>query len=139
MTAAEPIYFAHFAHRPVPWPERRGRWIWAITDGMAGRTIATGHAITRWGAVRKQEQAYGRCVFRAWTFDLGPVLNPLSKAEACWICAVLDAAGVPVDVDVRGPAVVLTPRGTLTTEQEVRALTAVLDRTDSPVRWAGVA
>jgi hypothetical protein len=133
----EPIYFEHFAHRPVPWPEHRGRWIWAITDGMAGRAIASGTALTRRGAVRKQEQAYARCEQRA-PYTQEP-LHPLTVSEACWICAVLGASGVPVHVDVRGPAVVITPLRTLSTAQEVRALTAVLERTDAPVRWAGVA
>lgn len=134
---SEPIYYEHFAHRPLPWPERVGRWTWRITDGMAGRTLAEGVALTQRGAVRKQAAAFGRCQQRA-PYTQEP-RHPLTVAEACWICAVLGASGVPVHVDVRGPAVVITPLRTLSTAQEVRALNAVLDRTDAPVRWAGVA
>jgi hypothetical protein len=137
MSAAEPIYFERFAHRPVPWPERRGRWIWAITDGMAGRAIAAGTALTRRGAVRKQDAAYARCEQRA-PYTQEP-RHPLTVAELAWINTVLDLAGVPVEVQKCGTAVVVTPREELTTAQEVRALTEVLDRTDEPVRWAGVA
>ncbi|GIE35939.1 hypothetical protein Ait01nite_089840 [Actinoplanes italicus] len=132
-----PIYFEHFAHRPLPWPEHRGRWVWAITDGMAGRAIASGTALTRRGAVRKQEAAYGRCEQRA-PYTQEP-LRPLTEEEACLICALLQAKGVPVEVSLCGTAVVVRQIQRLTTEQEVRVLNAVLDSTDAPFRWAGVA
>jgi hypothetical protein len=142
MSAAEPIYFVRFAHRPVPWPERRGRWVWAITDGMAGRTIAKGTALTQRGAVRRQERAYGRCVCVTGTCRADrPVLHPLDRMAAHAITDRLQRDDIPVTVRVDGPdgTVVLWPALALSTEQEVRALHAVLDRTDSPVRWAGVA
>ncbi|GIF08714.1 hypothetical protein [Actinoplanes siamensis] len=133
----EPIYFENFVHEPLPWPERPGRWSWSITDGMAGRTLASGTALTQRGAIRKQAQAAARCEQRApYTHE---PLHRLSDEEIVWINVALDLAGIPVTVGRRGAAVVVTPRRELTTEEEVRALTRVLGRTDEPVRWAGVA
>ncbi|GIE75760.1 hypothetical protein Aph02nite_17100 [Actinoplanes philippinensis] len=137
MTAAEPLYYEHFAHRPLPWPEHLGRWTWRITDGMGGRTLIEGTALTERGAARKQAAAFARCQQRApYTHE---PRHPLTSAELAWINTVLDLAGIPVEVQTCGTAVVVTPQSKLTTEQEVRALTEVLDRTDAPVRWAGVA
>ncbi len=134
------LFYTKFAS---PRYERRwiGRWRWEIRDGLGGITVlASGHTLTERGAHRRIERTLRRCEQLTWTTATDrPVLRPLSEAEACLICALLQHHGVPVDVSLCGVAVVVTPIAELTTEQEVRALTAVLDVTDAPVRWAGVA
>jgi hypothetical protein len=132
-----PIYYADFVHTPMPRRSGAFRWAWTITDGMAGRTLASGTTLTRAGALRARIRVEVRCEQRA-PYTQQPQ-HMLTRQEIGWINAVLDVAGIPVEVELCGTAVVVTPRRELTTEQEVRALSEVLDRTDAPVRWAGMA
>lgn len=137
MRARTPIYYADFAHAPMPRRIRLGRWTWTITDGMAGRIIASGTTLTEAGALRARIHAEVRCQQRA-PYTQQPQ-HPLTREEIGWISTVLDLAGIPVDLAVRDGVVVVTPRRELTTDEEVQALGKVLGRTDAPVRWAGVA
>jgi hypothetical protein len=73
-----------------------------------------------------------------------PTRHPLTPDEAIELTAVLAADRVPVTVQLarreRGPVqVILWPALALTTEQMAHTLRLVTARTDSPVRWAGVA
>lgn len=132
-----PIYYADFPYSPMPRRSRLGRWTWVITDGMTGRVIASGTALTEGGALRDRIRAEVRCEQRA-PYTQEPQ-HPLTVQEIAWISTVLDVAGIPVDLTVSGGTVVVTPRRELTTSEEVRALRQVAGRTDAPVRWAGVA
>lgn len=138
----EPIYYTAFVHTPMPVYVRLGCWAWKITDGMTGRTLASGTALTKRAAMRRRLFAEARC--RRITGDCRcdrPVLHHLSTQEACGLTDRLWLDGVPVTVRVDGPqrTVVLHPALALTTAQQVRALHLVCDKTDAPVRWAGVA
>ena len=113
---------------------------WEVTDGIGGPVLLSGRRLTRRGAEKAAAKAAATCVPVPYVTRADrPVLHPLTREEACWICAVLEASGVPVSVEICGLAVVVTPLRALTTAQEVRALTAVLVRTVAPGRWAGVA
>lgn len=139
--SARPIYcYRHGApgYRRI----RPLRWAWTIRDGATGPVLAKGTTLTERGAHRAIERAVRRCVCVAGTCRVDrPVLRPLDRMAAHSITDRLQRDEIPVTVRVDGPdgVVVLWPALALSTEQEVRALTAVLDRTDAPVRWAGVA
>lgn len=71
-----------------------------------------------------------------------PARHPLTPGEAKHLNAELAADGVPVVVQLDGPAgrpvgVVLWTALQLTTWQQVHAVALVQARTDAPVRWAG--
>lgn len=139
---APTLYYSAFPSTP----RRRihiGLWRWSVTDGIGGRVLASGTAMTEWGARVRQGRAYQRCqrltslpgVCRC---DL-PVLHPLAPMEAYALTRRFDREGLPVTVKADGPGVVvLWPALALTTRQQVHAMRVVKAETDAPVRWAGV-
>lgn len=138
---ARPLYCVTFG-APSYHRARLGRWDWAVRDGMTGPTLAQGHTLTERGAHRAIERIVRRCVPISGDFRCDrPVLHYLSHQEVCGLTDELWHDGVPVTVRVDGPArtVVLWPALALTSQQEAHALHVVCDRTDAPVRWAGVA
>lgn len=141
MTKPKPLYCVTFgspSYRRV----RLGRWAWAVRDGMTGPVLAEGHTLTERGAHRAIERTVRRCVPISGDCRCDrPVLHRLTPAEAAALNARLEAERVPVTVRIDNPAadVVLWPALELTTEQQVHAMRLVCDRTDAPVRWAGVA
>jgi hypothetical protein len=139
MSRPKPIYIQH-AESPGYRQLHIGSWAWWVRDSATGPIVAQGHTLTEWGAQRAIERVARRCVCVAGTCrNDRPVQHPLTRQEIGWINAVLDLAGIPVEVTLSGTAVVMTPSRELTTEQEVRTLRTVLPKTDAPVRWAGVA
>lgn len=139
---ARPIYcYRHGApgYRRI----RPLRWAWTIRDGSTGPLLAEGVAFTERGAHRAIERAVRRCVCVSGVCrDDRPVLHPLDRMAAHRITEEFELADIPVTVKASdGPnsTVVLWPALALTPEQEAHVLHAVLDCTDAPVRWAGVA
>lgn len=114
------------AHRVRPL-----RWNWAITDGLTGPVLASGHTLSEWGALRKIERALPRCVQRVNC----AALHPLTRTEATQICACLADAGIRITIRLSDTVDIYGP---VSTEQEVTALVAVLARTDAPVHYHAV-
>lgn len=140
---SEPVYYMRFASYRSG--GRLLRRTWEVTDGLGGRVLLSGRALTRRGAKRAAAAAAATCrplpvgVCRC---DL-PVLHPLSAMEAYALTCRLDVAGIPVTVRVDGPVnapeVVLWPALQLTSAQQARTLHAVRRVTDAPMHWAGAA
>ncbi|WP_328465466.1 hypothetical protein OHA21_43660 [Actinoplanes sp. NBC_00393] len=142
MKRRQPIYLTNF-ESPSYTRTRFGRWKWTVRDGMTGPVLATGHTLTERGARRAIERIAERCVCVAGVCRCDrPVLRPLGRMAAYALTERLQRDDVPVTVRVDGPEgapVVLWPALALTPRQEAHTLRLVLDRTDAPVRWAGVA
>lgn len=115
---------------------RLGRWEWAVTDGIGGPVLASGHTLTWYGTSRRLDRAVRSCRPRPHhiTRDDRPARHPLSAVEAVAICDDLAAEGIRIVIRL-GDCVDVTPCAAVDTAQEVRALAAVLGRTDVPVRW----
>jgi hypothetical protein len=136
-----PLYYVAYPCTPMPRKLRLGRWTWTIRDGATGPVLASGTAWTERGALHCRDRAAARAVpITGVCRDDRPVLHPLGPVEAYRLTCRLELDDVPVTVKVDGPGtVVLWPAVALTTKQEVHAMHVVLDATDAPVRWAGVA
>jgi hypothetical protein len=141
----EPVYYFRVARYSTT-GGRLLRRTWEVTDGIGGRVLLSGRALTRRGAERAAAEAAATCrpgpvgIHRC---DL-PVRHLLSQMEAYSLTRRLDRDGVPVTVRVDGPdggpkRVVLWPALRLSTRQQAHTLRLVTAETDAPVRWAGAA
>lgn len=118
MTA--PIYFANFAHTPMPRREGLGCWRWEITDGHTGPTLVSGTALTGRGALRARLHAEVR---------LRPESErPESERRQLRLDAVrerLEVEGLPVSVRIdEQDRVCVRPLCPCDTWDEVRVLRA---------------
>jgi hypothetical protein len=115
---------------------RLGRWEWAVTDGIGGPVLASGHTLTWYGTSRRLDRAMRSCRPRPHhiTRDDRPARHPLSAVEAVAICDDLAAEGIRIVIRL-GDCVDVTPCGPVDTWQRVHAVRTVVDRTDVRVRW----
>jgi hypothetical protein len=125
-----PIYYANFAHTPMPRRERLGLWSWVITDGMTGPILAYGTAQTERAALRARLHAEMRCRPESE--------RPESEREQLRldaICARLHEQGIEVEARYdEQHRVCVHPCCEVTTADEVRVLREFLAITSS-VRW----